>query len=133
MRESPRPSSPPDYWDAIGREWGSGEPQRLWRAHCDRLTARLLRAWLPSEPVARLLKTDLFDEANGGADVVALLAGGARNVVGIDIARATLTRRHIEGDYAAATAEFARWNRAGGRVLQGLVRRRAAEAALYTG
>jgi GH24 family phage-related lysozyme (muramidase) len=27
--------------------------------------------------------------------------------------------------------EFARWNRAGGRVLQGLVRRRAAEARLY--
>lgn len=49
------------------------------------------------------------------------------------IARATLTRRHIAGDYRAAAAEFARWNRAGGRVLQGLVRRRAAEAALYSG
>jgi lysozyme len=49
------------------------------------------------------------------------------------IARATLTKRHVAGDYAAATAEFARWNRAGGRVLQGLVRRRAAEAALYAG
>jgi len=49
------------------------------------------------------------------------------------IARATLTRRHIAGDYTAAAAEFARWNRGGGRVLQGLVRRRAAEAALYGG
>ena len=47
------------------------------------------------------------------------------------IARATLTRKHIAGDYAGAAAEFARWNRAGGRVLKGLVRRRAAEAALY--
>jgi GH24 family phage-related lysozyme (muramidase) len=47
------------------------------------------------------------------------------------IARATLTRRHVAGDHAAAAREFARWNRAGGRVLRGLVRRRRAEARLY--
>lgn len=47
------------------------------------------------------------------------------------IARATLTKRHIAGDHAGAAREFARWNRAGGRVLQGLVRRRAAETELY--
>ncbi|AUX69254.1 glycoside hydrolase [Porphyrobacter sp. HT-58-2] len=47
------------------------------------------------------------------------------------IARATLTRKHIAGDHAGAAREFARWNRAGGRVLKGLVRRRAAEAELY--
>jgi GH24 family phage-related lysozyme (muramidase) len=47
------------------------------------------------------------------------------------IARATLTRKHVAGDYRGAAAEFARWNRAGGRVLPGLVRRRAAEAELY--
>ena len=47
------------------------------------------------------------------------------------IARATLTRRHIAGDHAGAAREFARWNRAGGRVMKGLVRRRAAEAELY--
>ncbi|BDI60448.1 lysozyme [Qipengyuania nanhaisediminis] len=47
------------------------------------------------------------------------------------IARATLTRKHKAGDHAGAAAEFARWNRAGGRVLKGLVRRRAEEAKLY--
>jgi GH24 family phage-related lysozyme (muramidase) len=47
------------------------------------------------------------------------------------ITRATLTRKHVAGDQAGAAREFARWNRAGGRVLQGLVRRRAAEAELY--
>lgn len=47
------------------------------------------------------------------------------------IARATLTRRHVAGDHADAAREFARWNRAGGRVLRGLARRRAAEAELY--
>ncbi len=49
------------------------------------------------------------------------------------ILRATLTRRHIAGDFAGAASEFARWNRAGGRVLAGLTRRRAAEARLYRG
>lgn len=47
------------------------------------------------------------------------------------IARATLTRKHIAGDFAGAAAEFDRWVRAGGRVLPGLVRRRKAEADLY--
>lgn len=47
------------------------------------------------------------------------------------IGRATLTRRHRDGDFAAAAGEFARWKYAGGRVLKGLVRRRAAEAELY--
>lgn len=47
------------------------------------------------------------------------------------IARATLTRHHREGDFARAAREFARWTRAGGRVMPGLVRRRAAEEALY--
>lgn len=47
------------------------------------------------------------------------------------IARATLTRKHVAGDHAGAAREFARWNRAGGRVLRGLTRRRAAEAEVY--
>lgn len=47
------------------------------------------------------------------------------------IARATLTRRHVNGDLSGAAREFARWNRAGGRIMAGLVRRRAAEANLY--
>ncbi|NVD45487.1 lysozyme [Qipengyuania atrilutea] len=49
------------------------------------------------------------------------------------IARATLTRKHIAGDHEGATAEFARWNMAAGRVLRGLTRRRTCEAALYRG
>ena len=47
------------------------------------------------------------------------------------IARSTLLRLHRAGKYGEAAAEFARWNRAGGRILKGLVRRRKAEAALY--
>lgn len=44
---------------------------------------------------------------------------------------ATLTKKHNAGDYAGAKAEFARWNKNDGKVMAGLTRRRAAEAALY--
>lgn len=47
------------------------------------------------------------------------------------IGSSTLTRKHVAGDYDGAAREFDRWVHAGGRVLRGLVRRRAAEAALY--
>ncbi|RKF21963.1 lysozyme [Altericroceibacterium spongiae] len=47
------------------------------------------------------------------------------------IGRATLTRMHCTGNFAGAAKEFARWNQAQGKVLKGLVRRRAAEAKLY--
>jgi len=47
------------------------------------------------------------------------------------IARARLTRLHIRGDYLGAKSAFADWTRSNGVVLPGLVRRRAAEAALY--
>ncbi|MEO5706046.1 MAG: lysozyme [Alteraurantiacibacter sp.] len=47
------------------------------------------------------------------------------------IARASLTRKHCAGDRAGAAREFARWVRAGGKLLPGLVRRRTAEAVLY--
>ena len=43
----------------------------------------------------------------------------------------TLIKKHLAADYKGAQAEFARWNKAAGKVLQGLVKRRAAEAALY--
>lgn len=52
----------------------------------------------------------------------------------IGIARlrtSTLLQRHKAGDFAGAAGQFARWRSAGGRVLQGLIKRRAAEAALY--
>ena len=43
----------------------------------------------------------------------------------------TLLKLHNAGNYAAAKAEFAKWTTADGKVLPGLVKRRAAEAELY--
>lgn len=43
----------------------------------------------------------------------------------------TLLRKLNAGDHEGASLEFLRWNQAGGHVLAGLVRRRAAERALF--
>lgn len=43
----------------------------------------------------------------------------------------TLLKRHKAGQHRAAQLEFQKWVKGGGKVLPGLVRRRAAEAALY--
>lgn len=47
--------------------------------------------------------------------------------------QSTLLKRHRAGDHDAASREFHRWVYASGRKLRGLIRRRAAEAALYEG
>jgi lysozyme len=47
------------------------------------------------------------------------------------LARSTLLKKLNAGDRAGAAAEFGRWNKAGGRVLVGLTRRRAEERALF--
>ncbi|MGR2664258.1 lysozyme [Chromobacterium haemolyticum] len=45
----------------------------------------------------------------------------------------TLLRLLNAGDYAGAAAQFPRWNKASGKELPGLTRRRAAEQALFLG
>lgn len=46
-------------------------------------------------------------------------------------ARSTVLKAHNRGDFDAAARAFGLWNKAGGRELRGLTRRRAAESALY--
>ena len=48
-----------------------------------------------------------------------------------NLSSSTLLKKHKAGDFKGAAAEFAKWNKAAGKVLPGLTRRRAAEAALY--
>lgn len=114
-------------WGATGRDsLGGGMigPGTCWtQAQCDaRLEQDLTRF---AAEVAAAIGTAPTTQAQFDALVSFHYNTGA-------IARATLTQRHIAGDHQEAAREFARWNRAGGRVLKGLVRRRAAEAELYS-
>jgi GH24 family phage-related lysozyme (muramidase) len=107
-------------WGATGPGIGPGT---VWtQAQCDaRLEADLARY---ANDVAQALENAPTSQAQFDALVSFHYNTGA-------ITRATLTRKHLAGDFAGAAREFSRWNRAGGRVLPGLVTRRAAEAALY--
>lgn len=53
------------------------------------------------------------------------------NIGGGAFARSSVLRLHKAGHYDQAAEAFIMWTRAGHRVLPGLVRRRAAERALY--
>lgn len=48
-----------------------------------------------------------------------------------NLRKSTLLKKLNAGDFVGAANEFARWNRAGNKVLAGLTRRRAAEADLF--
>jgi len=113
-------------WGATGRDDFNGTvigPGTRWtQAQCDaRLAADLARY---AADVAAAIGPALTTQNQFDAMVSFHYNTGA-------IRTATLTKKHIAGDHAGAAHEFSRWTRAGRRVLQGLVRRRAAEAELY--
>lgn len=98
-------------------------PETVWtQDQCDERLEHDLKRY--AEDVARALSGAATTQAQFDALVSFHYNTGA-------IARASLTKRHVAGDFEGAAAQFARWNKAGGRVLKGLVRRRAAEAELY--
>ena len=61
------------------------------------------------------------------------LVSFAFNVGDGALSGSTLLKRHNAGVYSDAAAEFGKWDKAGGRRMAGLTRRRSAEAALYRG
>ncbi|HEX7980936.1 MAG TPA: methyltransferase domain-containing protein [Gemmatimonadaceae bacterium] len=81
----PRDERTPASWNAVAGEWGRLHTQRLWRSYCDLTHTALIERWLPSAPIDRVLKTDLFDEivTDGLYPVLARHAGV---VVGMDVA-----------------------------------------------
>ncbi|WP_426313523.1 lysozyme [Methylobacterium fujisawaense] len=75
--------------------------------------------------VAAALKVPVT--ANQFAALVAL----AYNIGGAAIAKSTLIKRLNAGKTQEAADQFLVWNKAGGKVLAGLTRRREAERALF--
>lgn len=95
------------------------------------------RAWT-QEYADRRLEADALRFARGAlalcpgleAQALAAVADFAYNL-GLGALQASTFRRRVNArDWAAARVELAKWVHGGGRVLPGLVRRRAAEAAL---
>lgn len=59
------------------------------------------------------------------------LVSFAYNLGNGNLENSTLLRKLNDGDYDGAANEFEKWNKAGGKVLSGLVKRRLAEKELF--
>jgi GH24 family phage-related lysozyme (muramidase) len=59
------------------------------------------------------------------------LVSFAYNVGTGALSGSTLLKKHNAGEYLEAQEQFLRWDKAAGKVLAGLIKRRAHEAALY--
>ena len=114
----------------IGYGWTKpvdGKPIRAGMTIKQETAERLLKTGLVSyeNDVSRLVKVDL---TQGQFDA---LVSFTYNLGARPLSTSTLLRKLNAGDYAGAADEFLRWNKAGGKVLNGLTRRREAERALF--
>ncbi|WP_150324700.1 lysozyme [Enterobacter hormaechei] len=114
----------------IGYGWTQpvdGKPIRAGMTIKQETAERLLKTGLVSyeSDVSRLVKVGL-NQGQFDALVSFTYNLGARS-----LSTSTLLRKLNAGDYAGAADEFLRWNKAGGKVLNGLTRRREAERALF--
>ena len=114
----------------IGYGWTQpvdGKPIRAGMTIKQETAERLLKTGLVSyeSDVSRLVKVGL---TQGQFDA---LVSFTYNLGARSLSISTLLRKLNVGDYAGAADEFLRWNKAGGKVLNGLTRRREAERALF--
>ncbi|MFG6090742.1 lysozyme [Enterobacter soli] len=114
----------------IGYGWTQpvdGKPIRAGMTIKQETAERLLKTGLVSyeSDVSRLVKVEL---TQGQLDA---LVSFTYNLGARSLSTSTLLRKLNAGDYAGAAEEFLRWNKAGGKVLNGLTRRREAERALF--
>ena len=114
----------------IGYGWThpvDGKPIRAGMTIKQETAERLLKTGLVSyeSDVSRLVKVGL---TQGQFDA---LVSFTYNLGARSLSTSTLLRKLKAGDYAGAADEFLRWNKAGGKVLNGLTRRREAERALF--
>ncbi|MBP2233143.1 GH24 family phage-related lysozyme (muramidase) [Azospirillum agricola] len=104
----------------------------------------LLRADLEAAAaiVDRVVTVSLTDDQRGALISFVFNVGPGRKARGKDTGKdgfvtlrtgkpSTMLVKLNAGDYAGAAAEFSKWTRGDGKVMSGLVKRRAAEAALF--
>ncbi len=114
----------------IGYGWTQpveGKPIRAGMTIKQETAERLLKTGLVSyeSDLSRLVKVGL---TQGQFDA---LVSFTYNLGARSLSTSTLLRKINAGDYTGAADEFLRWNKAGGKVLNGLTRRREAERALF--
>lgn len=97
----------------------------------DTCTQAQADAWLVEEYDAFERNVRALVKVPVTASQLGALVSFAYNVGLGNFGSSTLLRLLNAGDYQGAAGQFSRWNKAGGKVLAGLIKRRAAEAALF--
>ena len=113
------------YGSTTGSDGGPVDPdmEPISEVHADALLGRDLET--SERWVSRLSKEPLSENQFSALVSFTFNAGcGA-------LQRSTLRMKLNRGEYLGAADEFPKWRRAGGRILAGLVRRRAAERVLF--
>lgn len=118
---------PAGVWTiAWGFTKGVREGETMTRAMADRRLAEELQEYV--EPILRACAASGTETTDNQLAAMTCLAW---NIGIAGFLRSTVLKCHIRGDHQAAARAFGLWNKAGGKVLNGLTRRRTAEAALY--
>lgn len=100
----------------------------------------IIKRTITTAEAERLLKADCAKFEKAVADAVKVPLTGNQfaacvsltyNIGGAAFASSTLCKKLNAKDYKAAADQFTVWNKGGGKKLAGLVRRRAAERALF--
>lgn len=125
LKAYPDPATGGEPWTiGVGHTGGVRKGDVITEAQADALLrADLARFEAAVNKLAPVSTQDQFDA----------LVSLAFNVGEGNLTSSTLLRKHNAADYDGAATEFARWNKAAGKVMAGLTRRRAAEASLYRG
>jgi len=114
-----------------GKPWTIGYGHTAGVKQGDTCAAAQAEAWLASDAAATegVVRRLVLVEAS--ENQIGALTSFAFNVGTGNLSSSTLLRLMNTGHPAQAADEFARWNKAGGAVLDGLVRRRKAERDLF--
>lgn len=121
------------YWDPWGKVWtvceghtGGVDPARLYTdAECAGFKSADLA--VAQGVVNRCLPMPKLPQIEGA------MVSATYNLGGQVVCGSTLQRKALANDWPGACAELDRWNRGGGRVLPGLVRRRDDERGICEG
>lgn len=97
-----------------------------------KVTREMAEAWLTAD-LAKFEKVVADAAPVATQDQFDAMVSLCFNIGSGNFLKSTLLQKHRAGLYGAAADQFAVWNRAAGKVMAGLTRRRAAEARLYRG
>ena len=123
--EAYKPVSTEKYWTIGYGHYGSDvtKGMKITEAKADELLRKDLEKF--ENYVNKYVKVQLTQEMFDS------LVSFSFNVGGGNLQSSTLLKKLNVGNYMGAAEEFAKWTKAGGKTLQGLVRRRADEKVLY--